>query len=320
MPSPTRGEGEHGKRRLGNMTSPLLAFLLKLPLALFVFLLIAYAGTANRRIAGVLFTFPILNGVAIIASTDPNVVADAIYPLVIFNCVLFAFAISFPQALPVSALPRGPRLLARVTIWSAAWFAGAYCLTDFRAAISGAGVLFAGSFAFAILFVLLFWTRDTSSDAQSNNRAGRGFAQRHWTGFTAFWLNRTGAGRIVFFTLAYACLFFASRVALDEKWVGMASALPLPGFFALASLIDDAEHSDAPHAGLRALLSIRDTLFLGPVLVIPFNWAFSHLLVFGLPPDAIVLRYLLLFALWTVAALAVLLFIPRLAAHFDRRS
>jgi len=48
--------------------SPLLAFLIKLPLALLVFLLIAYAGTASRRIAGVLFTFPILNGIAIIAS------------------------------------------------------------------------------------------------------------------------------------------------------------------------------------------------------------------------------------------------------------
>ena len=82
------------------MTDPLLAFALKLPLALLVFLVIAYAGTTDRRIAGVLFTFPILNGVAIIASPQPIVVADAIYPLVIFNCVLFALVISFPQALP----------------------------------------------------------------------------------------------------------------------------------------------------------------------------------------------------------------------------
>jgi hypothetical protein len=303
------------------MDGALLAFALKLPLAIAVFLLIAYAGTANKRIAGVLFTFPILNGVAIIASADPIVVADAIYPLVIFNCVLFAFAISFPQALPVSALPRGPRLLARVTIWSAAWFAGAYCLTDFRGFISGAGVLFAGSSAFAVLFMFFCWTKTSPPDTQSNNRAGRlPFAQRDWAGFKTFWLNRTGAGRIVFFTLAYACLFWASRVALDEKWVGMASALPLPGFFALASLIDDTEHTTTPHTGLPALLSIRDTLFLGPILVIPFNWAFAHLLVFGLPPGAIVLRYLLLFTMWTAAALAVLLLVPRLAAHFDRRS
>src|ERR1044071_6262992 len=105
--------------------------LLKLPLALLIFLLVAYAGTASRRIAGVLFTFPILNGVAIIAGADPVAIADAIYPLVIFNCVLFAILISFPNALPPigHALPRWSRLAARVALWSAAWFAGAYAIT-----------------------------------------------------------------------------------------------------------------------------------------------------------------------------------------------
>ena len=98
------------------MTSPLLAFLIKLPLALLVFLLVAYAGTVSKRVAGVLFTFPILNGIAIIASDDAvTVVADAIYPLVIFNCVLFAALISLPRTLPpVGALPRWGRLFARV--------------------------------------------------------------------------------------------------------------------------------------------------------------------------------------------------------------
>ena len=79
------------------MTSPLLAFLIKLPLALLVFLLVAYAGTVSKRVAGVLFTFPILNGIAIIESDEPTVVADAIYPLVIFNCVLFAALITYPR-------------------------------------------------------------------------------------------------------------------------------------------------------------------------------------------------------------------------------
>src|SRR4051812_9207757 len=82
------------------MLDPLLAFAIKLPLALAVFVVIAYAGTASKHIAGVLFTFPILNGIAIIASDQPIVVADAIYPLVIFNCVLFAALISFPNLLP----------------------------------------------------------------------------------------------------------------------------------------------------------------------------------------------------------------------------
>ena len=73
----------------------------------------------SKRVAGVLFTFPILNGIAIIASDDPVTVADAIYPLVIFNCVLFAALISFPRTLPpVAALPRWGRLFARVIVWT----------------------------------------------------------------------------------------------------------------------------------------------------------------------------------------------------------
>ncbi len=300
------------------MTSPLVAFLLKLPLALLVFLVVAYAGTVSRRIAGVLLTFPILNGIAIIASPQPVMVADAIYPLVIFNCVLFAFAISFPRALPpVRALPRNAKLFARVTAWTAAWFAGAYLLTDFRAAVPGAGVLLAGSIMFAIVFVMVFWTKSPStSDVRQTSGAGVSpFLRHHARGFTAFWANRTGAARIAFFIAAYACLFVAARAALDEKWVGMASALPLPGFFAVATLMDEAER--APSAA-QSLLSMRDTVFLGPVLVIPFNWTFAHALL-ALPPGAAFPRYALLFALWAIAAAAVIVLVPRLAAYRDGR-
>jgi hypothetical protein len=291
------------------MTSPLLAFLLKLPLALAVFLVIAYAGTVNRRIAGVLLTFPILNGIAIIASPEPTVVADAIYPLVIFNCVLFALVMTFPDARPpVGALPRNARLFARVAAWSIAWVAGAWLLTDVRAVIPGAGVLFAGSAAFAILFMMVCWSK-----AGAAERAG-GNPPPHGRRFIAFWANPTGAGRIAFFVLAYACLFFVSYTALDEKWVGMASALPLPGFFAVAALMDDAERAADSHT----LLPMRDTLFLGPVLVIPFNWMFAQL-VTAFAPDAIFARYPLLFGFWAAAALALLLLVPRLASYLDRR-
>src|ERR1043165_7653419 len=124
------------------MSSLILAFALKLPLALAVFLVIAYAGTIDRRIAGVLFTFPILNGVAIIASAAPVAVAEAIYPLVIFNCALFALVISFPRELPpAGALPRSARLILRVATWSIAWFAGAWLITDLHGASPGAVVL-----------------------------------------------------------------------------------------------------------------------------------------------------------------------------------
>ena len=291
------------------MPDPLLAFLIKLPLALAVFLLIAYAGSASRRIAGVLLTFPILNGIAVIAGTDPVAVADAIYPLVIFNCILFALLISFPRLLPVGALPHWTALLARVLVWSVLWFAGAYLLTDARQHIFAGGTLFAGASILAFLFMTLFWSGPAAGAEPART------TMSHQTRFVSFWLSATGLSRIVFFTVAYGCLFWVSRAALDEKWVGMASALPLPGFFALAVLMDEAAKPAAPDGS--ALSAMRDTLFLGPVLVIPFNWTFSRLVV-SVPGT--LARYLLLFALWALAALAVLFLVPRIATYFDRRS
>ena len=129
------------------MTSPLIAFLIKLPLALLVFLLVAYAGTVSKRVAGVLLTFPILNGIAIIASDDPVTVADAIYPLVIFNCVLFAIVISFAAraaagrraAAPEPAGRARHRLGARVARGRVSDHGLA------RSTIFGGGILFAGA-------------------------------------------------------------------------------------------------------------------------------------------------------------------------------
>jgi hypothetical protein len=286
------------------MADALAPFLIKLAFALAVFLLIAYVGTVSKRIAGVLLTFPILNGIAIVTSPDPVRVADAIYPLVIFNCVLFALLTSFPQALPVSAWPRNLRLLSRVTVWSAAWFTGAYLITDLHPHSPGASILFVGAAITALAFMHLCWSAQPNGDAKPRD---------HATAFLSFWANATGGWRVALFVLAYTCLYLASRAALDEKWVGMASALPLPGLFALATLTDDTA------ADPRALLPMRDTVFLGPLLVIPFNWSFAHALIAAVPQDALLMRYLLLLALWTCAALAVLLIIPRLAVYFDRR-
>ena len=67
------------KALLRDLANPLLAFALKLPLALLVFLVIAYQGAEPTGASpACCFTLPILNGVAIIASPQPIVVADAV--------------------------------------------------------------------------------------------------------------------------------------------------------------------------------------------------------------------------------------------------
>ena len=100
----------------------------------------------------------------------------------------------------------------------------------------------------------------------------------------------------------------------ESKWVGMVSALPLPGFFALALLIDFASTT-------RELLPIRDTVLFGPTLIIVFNWLYAHV-VEALPQEPharIVLGMLAAFVYWAVYAALIFLATPRLSGMLDRR-
>ena len=166
----------------------------------------------SKRIAGVLLTFPILNGIAIIASDDPVTVADAIYPLVIFNCVLFAIVISFARvAPPVDALPRRSRLVVRVIVWAIAWFAGAYLITDFREQIFGAAACSPARRSSR-------WPSCVCAGAQPRRPHEHGRSRpHHGRAFASFWLNSTGLWRIVLFALAYALPVLGRRAPRSTR-------------------------------------------------------------------------------------------------------
>jgi hypothetical protein len=95
----------------------------------------------------------------------------------------------------------------------------------------------------------------------------------------------------------------------------MVSALPLPGFFALALLIDFAPNP-------RELYPIRDTVLYGPTMIIVFNWLYAHV-VAGLPEEPharLVFGMLAAFVYWTVYASLIFLATPHLARMLDRRA
>jgi hypothetical protein len=91
----------------------------------------------------------------------------------------------------------------------------------------------------------------------------------------------------------------------------MASALPLPGLFALAALSVQRKEQ---------MLAIRDTVLLGPVLVVPFNWLFG-LLAMCLPSGASgqILGAFALIVAWSVAFVGVLHVLPLFEQHLDGR-
>src|SRR5262245_33599098 len=73
---------------------------IKLALGLGAFVFLVVIGQRSRRLTGVLLTFPILNGIALISSHEPFRVASAIDPLVMFNSLLFWLAVTHVDRLP----------------------------------------------------------------------------------------------------------------------------------------------------------------------------------------------------------------------------
>lgn len=92
----------------------------------------------------------------------------------------------------------------------------------------------------------------------------------------------------------------------------MASALPLPGLFALATL--------SVTSGEGQLTPIRDGVLLGPLLVVPFNLSFAEVIaVLPIGPTGAVIGILALVLAWSVALLSVIRLLPLLEQYLDAR-
>src|SRR5262249_13395412 len=139
-------------------------------------------------------------------------------------------------------------LIARVAAWTAVWLMGAFVITLLHDWWPGALPLFLVQVGIAVPLMLRGWTVAPAADAP-------GRPSRHVSDALAMWASRDAAKRIALFVVCFAIVLIAAY-GLESKWVGMASALPLPGLFAVATL----SVLEAP----KQLHPIRDTVLLGP--------------------------------------------------------
>ena len=270
----------------------------KLLLGTLAFLLIGWFGARDKRIGGVLLTFPLLNGIAMLTGADPIGIAGTVYLVVVWNCILFLLAIHQYEWLP--PLPErwgeGGKIIVRSLFWVAVWSAGATALAWFRDDLSFARWLFLLQLAFAALYVWRWWGASSSRSSVT---------------FGAMWLNRQGLLRVACFVVVFLVLSAIAYLGKDARWVGWASALPLPGIFALATLSVTQAKAD--------LLSLADTVLFGPLLVIPFNWLLARAIIHlrgeqtgGIAEIGTVVVF------WAVAAVVVFCFVPAFARSRDR--
>jgi len=248
---PSRGECWHHRgRRRDNAKGEVLEIIGKLFLGIAAFVLVGWFGARDKRVGGVLLTFPLLNGVAMLAGPDPLGMAAAIYLVMMWNCLLYLVVIHRYELLPPlpPALNAQAKIVLRVATWVLLWAAGGVGLAWFRDTLSVAPLLFVIQLALVAWYTSRWWRPPPPAS---------------WPTFGGMWLNRNGLLRIVCFVAAFALLAVVAHVVDDSRWVGWASALPLPGFFALATLTVMQDKQD--------IASLGDTVLLGPLLFIPFN-------------------------------------------------
>jgi hypothetical protein len=188
------------------------------------------------------------------------------------------------------------------------WLAAAFIVTAFREELPGAGFFLILQIA---ITVFLTWRNWTPAPAPISAPDVHNIGWREHARAFLFWATHAARFRVALFVITCGIILAVAYLS-ESKWVGMVSALPLPGFFALALLID---FSPSP----RDLDPIRDTVLFGPTLIIVFNWLYAH--VVAALPDAphqrLILGMVAAFAYWAIYAALIFIAMPRVARVLD---
>ena len=284
----------------------------KLLLGLAVFAAVGYIGKSyDKRIAGVLLTFPILNGIGILTGSDPLAVAHSIYAVVVVNGLVLFLMIAWCDRLPrLAGASPTVKLVGRLLVWTAVWAIVAPLTIIWREQLPDAGGLLLIQCVIVVAAGLMFWQPRTPGLGESSGRVAPP-TWAHARAFVAFWCNRDGAIRLLLFSATSALLLAAASVTTSQ-WLGMFSALPVPGLFAVAtlSIVEQRDYFER----------MRDTVLLGPFSVIAFNWLYAHA-VLQLPAGPVarlVAGIAVLTALLAADAVFIVWSTPLVTRFFDR--
>jgi hypothetical protein len=244
-------------------------FLLKAVLGTCFFGLILWcAQSSNPRAAGMMLTFPALNGLGLLTaeSHDLHLMARAMLPMIALNGLLCAVYIIAQRQLRY----RLPHLALPVHVWTvlgvcavlwggmALWVAPVV-----QAYLVSARQIMAFLCAYAVASVLLT-VRLLWSPIHQHGRVRQGV----WN------VLRANAGRVGGMFILLLLVMLVARGGA-EAWAGRLSALPLLPFYSLFILSSARLHT---HHEVARLEHVGSTVLLGPVVAMTFVWVFVHYL------------------------------------------
>lgn len=237
-------------------------FAAKLGFGIAAFLLIGYlGGSSDRRVAGLMLTFPVLNGIGLLTTPDkdPYALTIAMMPIIALNGILvFGFIVAFRSVRQSGAKLSDNALSYSVAAAGAAvWFAVcALLMPAVERSLPERGWIAAIYLAAAAMLTLTLWSAPT----------GKATASPGSTSFIAFWRRRSA--RVAFFVISMFALLVAAEFG-SASWIGRLSALPLVPLCVLAGLAVDEPD---------ALPALRDPILLGPGLAMLFVLPFTAIL------------------------------------------
>ena len=276
-------------------------FILKAVLGTCLFSLILWcAQSRNPRAAGMMLTFPALNGLGLLTaqSHDLHLMARAMLLMIALNGLLCATYIMALRQLR----SRLPHLSPVVQVWTLLavcvllWGAMALWVAPvIEASLVSSRRMMAFIGVYAVVSVLLtahLWC----SPEPAPRRARQGF----WN------VLRANVGRVGgLFALLVLVMLMARGGA--EAWAGRLSALPLLPFYSLLVLSSPRSCSYAEIADLE---HVGSTVLLGPVVAMTFVWVFvRYLSALPWPPrtaSAMAASVLGLLVLWGLCGLTIL--------------
>jgi hypothetical protein len=244
-------------------------FLLKALLGAWLFLLILWwARNRQPRAAGMMLTFPAVNGLGLLTAetADRFVMARAMIPMIALNgvlCALYILVLRQPDAVLPGLSPRtkaGVLLGGCLAIWGAAalWVA-----PWVQASLVSSGQILAwlGGYTVCSVLATALWLW---IPVDASTRGRQSFLEVLQANMVRV------SGMLVLLVLV---MLLARHGA--EAWAGRLSAFPLIPFYSLLAL--SPLYANRPQEAAR-LGAVGSTVLFGPPLAMAFAWVFAHYL------------------------------------------
>ncbi len=235
----------------------------KVVLGTVLYVVVLWAAGRNPRAAGMMLTFPTLNGIGLLLA-EPTLLEGVVHSMLLMPVVNGIFCAGY-LALSRRLLRRGWQpgrtsaglLLLISAVWvivaagiaSGSWGVGSPYQWSYGLGILGAGLL------------LTWLLRPLHAPGQ---RAGGAVRLPH--------VIARNRGRIALFALSLAIVATFERLGGSGSLLGILASLPLVAFFGLHSLVSDARASI--EARIATLDGLGNGVWLGPAIAIFFVAAY----------------------------------------------